>query len=776
MRRHRIGIIVASMPAILFWGATGVRAQDSPITDEDLDIAIKQAVAWLWSQQKGDGSWDEGQFSAQFTGGVTALVTYALLEAGESPHDERMLKALKYLEEVGEVHSTYARAFRTLVWAALREDKYQRHVNADSKWLIRSQHSDGGWGYPGTWGAQTASPGASDYMDNSNSQIAMLALWEASQFPGNEVPRSVFRRAEDYWVRSQNADGGWGYQPNWLPHAMESRSYGPMTAAGLATLNIIYDRVHVGDESGKIRPRPSTSRGKKNVDDVLARIDAASVWLADHFDLDKVDGTTNHWANHWLGYYYYSIDRAGTASGRKYVGNVQWYPRVVEKVLSRQQPDGSWSDLVNTSFNILSLLKGRAPIIVNKLEYADEGWNDYPRDAAKLTQWMTQLFEQPFGWQIVEVHNAARDLMDAPIVLITGETDLQLADSLKQALTEYVWAGGTIVVSPTDGKGAFVEKCQTAFAEMFPELTVGVLPAEHPVYSMQYRVGQPTEILGLSDGCRTRVFIFKDDVSLIWHQGRWTSERPFFELGANLYRYATGRSGEPRTRLRPMFAAPSHSPREVWPVGRGRHEGDWAAVPRVVAHLSDALTPVCGVGLREEVVDLTTADAAKTPLLWLIGHDRIVLTPEQAEGLKRYLRAGGTVLVDASSSAESFRESFEKLLAEHFADAVRETMEADHPLLSGALAGPLGSDVRVCRFNREALEADAELSSPVLSTVRFGSGLGIIYSPYGLACPADGMPCIGRPSYDTESARAIVSNLIMAVMRRTPPANLASSG
>lgn len=771
MRHRWMKRAINVLLATVFFCAGVSRAQPTTITDEDLDIAVRRAVAWLWAQQKENGGWDEGQFGAQFAGGVSALVTYALLEAGESPHQEQMVKALAFLEEVEHVNSTYARAFRALVWASMDGEKYLRHLNADADFLIKSQHSAGGWGYPGTWGAATAGPAASDFMDNSNSQIAMLALWEASQAPGNEVPRSVFRRAEDYWVRSQNADGGWGYQASWMPSAMESRSYGSMTAAGLATLNIIYDRVHVGDESGRIRPRPGTAaRGRKGVDDLLARIDLANAWLAGNFNLDGVVGTSNHWANHWLGYYYYSIDRAGTASGRKYIGDVEWYPRVVEKVLSQQQPDGSWSDLINTSFSLLSLLKGRAPIIINKLQYAEDGWNDYPRDAAKVTQWMSGLFEQPFGWQIVEVHKAGRDLMDAPIVLIAGESGLELDDALKQALIDYVWEGGTIVASPSGSGTAFVERCRTLFGEMFPELAAHELESDHPLFSMQYRVSETAKITGFSDGCRTRIFLFETDVSLVWHQGRWMSERASFEVAANLYRYATGQSSEPRTRLRPMFATPAHAPREVWPVARGRHGGDWAAVPRVIAHMSAALAETCGVGLREEVVELESADAARTPLLWLTGHDQISLTAEQAEGLKRYLRAGGTVLVDAASSAESFHESFGRLAAEHFGESALEPMETDHPLLSGALAGPLGSDVRICRFNREALEADPDLSSPVLATIRFGNGLGVIYSRYGLACPADGMACIGRPSYDAESARAIVSNVIMSVMRRALPA------
>ena len=48
--------------------------------------------------------------------------------------------------------------------------------------------------------------------------------------------------------------------------------------------------------------------------------------------------------------------------------------------------------VVNTSFAILFLAQGRAPIVMNKLEYdiagKDGNWNQRPRDVANVTRWI----------------------------------------------------------------------------------------------------------------------------------------------------------------------------------------------------------------------------------------------------------------------------------------------------------------------------------------------------------------------------------------------------
>ena len=48
--------------------------------------------------------------------------------------------------------------------------------------------------------------------DPSNSQFAMLALYEAERV-GVPVKERTWRLALDYWVRQQNNDGSWSYFP-----------------------------------------------------------------------------------------------------------------------------------------------------------------------------------------------------------------------------------------------------------------------------------------------------------------------------------------------------------------------------------------------------------------------------------------------------------------------------------------------------------------------------------------------------------------------------------
>lgn len=742
-------------------------ARGPGITEEDLDIAIRRAVDYLWSQRDGDGGWDEARYGGAFPGGVSCLVVYALLEAGESPHDTRMIKALKHLEELGDVGTTYVRSFRALVWAALDPVKYRSQRNQDSNWLVRSQHESGGWGYPGTWGGNTQHGGAASWVDNSNTQIAMLALWATSGL-GSEVPRSLWHSAEKYWVESQNADGGWGYRPPTGRFGGPHSSYGSMTAAGLATLHILYDRLHVGGEgryTGTGAPR--CGQHGTRATDLIAGIDAAVGWITGHFSLTEVPRADAEFARKWLGYYFYSIERAGVASGRKYVGDREWYPALVKEVLARQGADGSWGDLINTSFSLLSLLKGRAPIVINKLKYAGEDWNNDPRDAAKLTEWMSRVFERPFGWQTVETHKAAADLLDAPVLYFNGHEGPVLSEADREALIDYVWEGGTIVAVACCSKAKFAETCVRQFRGMFPQLQVAPIENDHPLWTMQYQLQQRLPVVGFSDRCRTRIFLVRQDICCAWHQGLWVDHRDLFELGANFYLYATAHAPQ-RTRLRPMFARAAAKPSEVWRVGRVRHDGDWDADPRAVEHLSAAMAEAFGVGLREDAVDLTTADPARTPFIWITGHDPIALSTEQAEGLQRFLRKGGTVLVDAGCGRPAFDESFTELTAGLFGQDALKPLSPQDPLLSGALPGALGADVSVVRLKRGAVEAVPGPTSPVLANVRLGGGLGLIYSRYGLACPCDGHPCVRCASYETASARAIVANIIMAAYQNIP--------
>src|SRR5262245_8647226 len=86
----RTRIAVAVVLALVAWR---VRAA----TLEQVEKAIRAGVDHLYAIQSGD-NWDNGwNQDNSNTGGRTALVTYALLAAGESPQNPKLKSAIDFL-------------------------------------------------------------------------------------------------------------------------------------------------------------------------------------------------------------------------------------------------------------------------------------------------------------------------------------------------------------------------------------------------------------------------------------------------------------------------------------------------------------------------------------------------------------------------------------------------------------------------------------------------------------------------------------------------------
>lgn len=107
---------------------------------------FRKAVEHLWSLQKQDG-----RFSSSSIGwyvGVSALITYALLESGASVEDHRMKRALTWLAGV-EAPMTYALGLRCNVWLEANRQapgKYVAMLRKDVEVLIKACR-EGHYGY-----------------------------------------------------------------------------------------------------------------------------------------------------------------------------------------------------------------------------------------------------------------------------------------------------------------------------------------------------------------------------------------------------------------------------------------------------------------------------------------------------------------------------------------------------------------------------------------------------------------------------------------------------
>src|SRR5262249_55091606 len=124
-------------------------------TPQQVEAAITKAKEYVYSQFK-DNSWeqlparsnDEKLGGAPFVtgiqwGGITALTTYAMLAAGESPQEPHIVKAVEFLRTADMV-GTYAVALRSQVWLNIpKNDAIREAITKDTKLLLLARKTAG---------------------------------------------------------------------------------------------------------------------------------------------------------------------------------------------------------------------------------------------------------------------------------------------------------------------------------------------------------------------------------------------------------------------------------------------------------------------------------------------------------------------------------------------------------------------------------------------------------------------------------------------------------
>jgi hypothetical protein len=171
--------------------------------------------------------------------------------------------------------------------------------------------------------------------DNSATQFALLGL-RAAYRRGVRAPDETWERALKMYEDRQGQDGGWSYRTG--------SPYGSMTCAGACS--ILLSQWALG--RAKPEEHPAIPRG--------------FAWLAQNF---SVTGNPKHSSHHL--YYMYSLERVGRLFDTEFIGEDEWYPLGVKRLLGMQQADGGWIEnkerIVPTSFALLFLTRATEKLI-----------------------------------------------------------------------------------------------------------------------------------------------------------------------------------------------------------------------------------------------------------------------------------------------------------------------------------------------------------------------------------------------------------------------------
>ncbi|MGD9723265.1 MAG: DUF4159 domain-containing protein [Pirellulales bacterium] len=750
-------------------------AARADISPEDVRTSIERAITYLKRQQNNNGAWPE---QPAYAGGVTALATLALLNAGVPPEDETVARALTYLRNLSTTQ-TYVVSLQTMVFCAAEPKKDLLLIRQNAKWLERTQVKSGerrgAWSYP----AGPAGGGG----DPSNSQFALLALFEAER-AGIDISDDTWRLALQYWQRGQLPDGSWRYSP-------AQPSSGSMTCAGISSLVIASGELNVGD--ARVVDGVVQCCGEQDANDAVER---GIAWLERNFSVhSNPSGAGRATQNSWLLYYLYGLERAGRLTARRFIGDHDWY-REGADMLVRQQDNlsGFWSGtgshelnpVIGTSFSLLFLAKGRRPVLVAKLQHdPDDDWNHHRSDLANLTAYVERQWERDLTWQVIDPQASVEDLLQTPVLFITGSKVPNFTDEQKRRLRDYIDRGGFLFAEACCGGKEFETGFRKLLREIFPEpeYALRLLSPEHPIWRAEELVDTQyvRPLWGIDIGCRTSVVFCPADLGCYWELARPGREdrlpqrvraevRACRAIGINVLAYATNR--ELKYKFDFFTTAQSDTPADEFDRGKLYaakllHPGGCNAAPGALANLLQTAGEKLALRVSTEPRELALTDPKlfHYHIVFMHGRNDFRLTPAERKQLRTFLDRGGMLFADAICSSREFTEAFGREMAAIFP----EQKLARIPPTNGLFTPEYGGDDLSVVERREPQRATAEgplrsqvrAGEPYLEGIQLGDRYAVIYSPYDISCALENHESLECEGYTRKDAARIGLNVLL---------------
>lgn len=755
--------------------ALAVPARGENATPEQVEKAIKKAIAYLYARQK-NGNWeqanqpDRNRKQAHQSpegwqwGGSTAIATCALLYAGESPQDPRLKPAIHWLANA-EMYGIYALGFRCQVWGMMPENaEVRKAALRDKQYLLYAIYSPGsnkqnqenlGF-YPYYRFNDQPGGDGGDWYDHSVSQYGVLGMWAISQL-NIEIPDVYWQLVERAWKGHQYDNGGWSYKLD----LNKRESTLSMTAAGLATLFITQEMLHSNEGLNC-----QGNRSDPN-------IEAALKWVSKNFE--------NYKSNEPY-YALYGSERVGVASGYKYFGKLNWYQEGANFLVSKQKEDGSWGDdaaehnerrIPDTCFGLMFLSRGRAPVMMNKLEYAIDtrgdkarpaSWDQRPRDAANISRWTGRQIERDLNWQIVNLSGPVSELHDAPILYMSGKEAINFNEEQLGKLRKFVEQGGLIVGNADCSNAVFANSFRKLGSKLFPMYEFREIPADHPIFTHeQFKRPhwRPSPFLqGLSNGAREMMLLFpKDDPAKMWQVRtfRGPNAEPLAQIMANVFLYSVDMKNL-RNKGESYLIEPEKNitPARKIKVARLQYAGNWDPEPGGWRRLAAYLRNKHKIEAQIETVELGKGKLSGYSVAHLTGTTKLVLSEAQKAELKKFVAGGGTLIVDACGGSPAFALAAEAQLNALFGDG--RTLAILPP---GHAVFKSGEKLENVEYRRWARRQLGNLRTPRLRGIEKGGAVKVFYSAEDLSVGLVGQPVDGIYGYEPQTATSMMTDILL---------------
>ena len=747
---------------------------NAALSDADVGAAIERGVEFLLTQFDGkELRRDLSPSDAQHEG-LNALALYALLHCSQATKDTRIAPSSPFMRDALEAMKSHR----------MRPDHdrhspivYSRSVRASALTVYNRPGDNAVWRQDVAWLIGAANQGAYTYddyyvvssndpqkparrpnyqvlgrdpgefaFDSSNSQYGLLGVWAGAE-RGYGVSDQYWRAVERHWNNTQLPSGEWSYGPHWRPNYH-------MTVAGITALLVTHDYLDALLADNAPRRRPFSEQLQRGLK-----------WLETGDNALRIDNGM------YVGYGLFGLERVGLASGYKYFGKHDWYRVLATRTLQMQQLNGAVrvmhgrDAVIETSFSLLFLARGRHPVMMNKLRY-DGNWANRPRDAGKLADFASQALERPINWQVVDLQRDWFEWADAPLLYIAGDDELEVDESDLKKLVEYARYGGLIFTHADGGNPRFTRFAEKLAAALGGELQE--LPHGHAVYSMQFNIDAPRpRLMGVSNGTRLLMVHAPVDFASAWQARDPRRRRAAMQMAINLYIYGTGKA-EPRNRIdSPYIAAPEEPATRTINLARIEYNGDWNPEPAGWERFNRFMYWETGWSIKPTATTGGDLTPERYPLAHLTGTAED--SPDEATltALRRYVEGGGVLLIDVGGGSPAFHRALEQQwLPGILAGVTMQPMELNDPIFTGRMAA--AADLTTIQL-RPYTQEQIGRTGLRFKSARMGKGR-IVFSSLDLSSGLLGSNTWGILGYTPEYSQALVKNIVLATIAETESA------
>lgn len=247
-------VALSALPATLTAGEggsaagnpAGIADRPSQVRGDEItpaqQTAVEKGLAWLAARQTVERAYGSGVAGYDNHAGITALAGLAFMQSGSLPGRGKYGKEVQHCldfvlqscQESGLVAADpgqgpmYGHGFATLflaeVYGMTGDESIKEKLQKAVRLIEKTQNAEGGWRYQ---------PAPYD-ADLSVTICEVMAL-RAARDAGVKVEKDVIDKAIKYVRRCQNADGGFSYMPSMGGGGMGGSAF-PRSAAGVCAL------------------------------------------------------------------------------------------------------------------------------------------------------------------------------------------------------------------------------------------------------------------------------------------------------------------------------------------------------------------------------------------------------------------------------------------------------------------------------------------------------------------------------------------------------------